>query len=107
MQRLITIGSTTDIEMEFFRLGEEDDWLRTLVKTKVLTRDQAEVLWVIAQYRIRHSKHLFNLSRYVGAGCLVDGIRTVRVFRRLLNDKNFLGKIREDLMPECVWGLWF
>jgi hypothetical protein len=103
---MITIRNLTDIEAELCGLGGQDDWLKLLLKRGVLTSDQAEILWQMAQYRIRHSPHLFNLPRYVGAHCLVDGIRTVNAFHTLLNDNNFVAKIPEDSVPECVWGFW-
>jgi len=98
---MITIGHLGDIFEELQKLGGLEDWLRLLLKGGVLTSDQAGLLWEMTQYRIRHLPHLFRLPRYVGARCLVDGIRTVNAFRTLLNDSNFVAMI-----PECIWGLW-
>jgi hypothetical protein len=103
---MIAVRYLGDIFEELEKLGGQDDRLRLLLNRGVLTRNQSDTLWEMAQYRNRHLPHLNQLPRYTGARCLVDGIRTVKAFRKLLNDNNFVAKMPEGLIPECVWGLW-
>lgn len=103
---IIAVRYLGDIFEELEKLGGQDGRARLLFNRGVLTRDQSEILWEMAQYRTRHLPHLNQPPRYTGARCLVDGIRTVNAFRTLLNDSGFVAEIPEELVPECIWGLW-
>jgi hypothetical protein len=104
---LIVIRHMGDIPEELDKLGGESDRLKLLMKSGVLTHEQAEILWKMSQYRVLHLPHLFRLPRYLGARCFVDGVQTLRALLVLLNDESFAARIPENVVPECIWGLWF
>jgi hypothetical protein len=103
---LIMIRDMGDIPEQLDRLGGQSDRLKLLMNGGVLTHEQAEILWKMAQYRIRHLPHLSRSPRYFGARCFLDSVQTVHALRTLLNDRRFAVKIPEGLIPECVWGFW-
>lgn len=103
---LIKIRDMGDIFEQLDKLGGQSDRLKLLLNSGVLTHEHAEILWKMAQYRIRHLPHLFRLPRYFGGHCFVDGVQTVRALSVLLNDESFAARIPEDVIPECIWGLW-
>jgi len=102
----ITIRYLGDVVDELNKLGGEDVRLRLLLKARTLTHQQFESLWAMTQFRVGHLPHLHQLPRFTGSRCLVDGMRSVRTYRSLLDDGDFVAKIPADLIPECVWGLW-
>jgi len=103
---LVVVRDKVEIFEQLDKLGGQDDRLRLLINRGVLTMEQAEILWKMAQYRIRHLSHLSQFPRYFGARCFVDGVQTVLALNTLLNDEGFCAKIPTDLVPECIWGFW-
>jgi len=103
---LIMIRHMGEIFEQLENLGGQSDRLKLLMNSGILTHEQAEILWKMSQYRLRHMPHLFRPTRYTGARCFVDGVQTIRALRVLLNDESFAAKIPEGVIPECIWGLW-
>jgi hypothetical protein len=102
---LIEVKRMMDIPDALEKLGEAGKF-QLLSSKGILTSVQARSLLGMSIRWSIHNPHLFSRHRYVGVRCLFDGLRSIKGLRNLLDDEEFVAKIPENLVPECVWGFW-
>jgi hypothetical protein len=102
---LVDVKRMMDIPDVLEKLGQSEKF-ELLCKRGILTSVQAKILLRMSVRWSIHNPHLFSHNRYVNIRCLLDGIKSIRGLRHLLDDEDFVAKIPENLVPECVWGFW-